>query len=211
MGAMADKLKAAFTGLIVIVAGVLIALAGDAAWAERKARLREREILTDLVAEFRDNELRLRTDIASNRQALAASEEWAEGMLAPSSLSEDSLATLYIAGNSFARFDPSTGALRSLIDGGELNIIQDDDLRRMLAGWDDRAGEATKTAGAINDNLTGLFAVHLAMSPRSVRDPGASAAVRLFPEFLRSLVVQMERLLVDLQDVTVRIEAELTP
>lgn len=211
MGATVDKIKAAFSGLIVIVAGVLIALAADAAWAERRDRLREQEILTDLVAEFRDNESRLRTDLASNRRALAASEEWAEGMLAPSGLSEDSLATLYINGNGFARFDPSTGALRSLIDGGELNIIQDDDLRRMLAGWDDRAGEATKTAGAINDNLTGLFAVHLAMSPGRVPDPGANAAVRLFPEFLRVLVGQMERLLEDLQNVTVRIEAELSP
>ena len=114
MVATADKLKAALSGLIVIVAGVLIALAGDATWAERKERLRERVLLTDLVAEFRENEFRLRADIAVNRGALAASEKWADEILVSSGVSGDSLATLYIAGNNFARFDPTTGALRSL-------------------------------------------------------------------------------------------------
>ena len=60
------------SGLVVIVAGVLLALAGDAAWSSRGDRIREQEVLADLLEEFKENEAILLTDIEGNRKALGA-------------------------------------------------------------------------------------------------------------------------------------------
>ncbi len=55
MDSPVKKLRGTLSGLIVIVAGVLLALAADAAWAERGDRIREQELLADLLSEFREN------------------------------------------------------------------------------------------------------------------------------------------------------------
>ena len=66
MGSTAGKIERSLSGLAVIVLGVLLALWAEAAWAERGSRLREREVVSDLLAEFRGNEVLLRADIENN-------------------------------------------------------------------------------------------------------------------------------------------------
>ncbi len=119
---------------VVIVVGVLVALAADAGWAERQDRVREGEALSDLLEEFRENQTVLLFDIEANRRARQSGEAWALAVLGRVSVSPDSASALFVTALRDARFDPATGALRSLLDGGELGLIQDLDLRRALAG-----------------------------------------------------------------------------
>jgi hypothetical protein len=135
--------------LLVIVAGVLLALGAQAAVEEWSDRQREREFVSDLLTEFQLNESRLNADIELTRQAVVASELWRAG-LASASLSADSAGILYAASLNPARFDPISGSLRSLIDGGDLGLIRDRRLRAELAGWRDRTDEHRMTANAVD-------------------------------------------------------------
>ena len=98
----------------MIVVGVLLALAGDAAWAERSERAREQGIIADLLDEFRENESRLANDIATNTRARVAGAAWFEAMAGEVAVSPDSLAALYFSSQATARFDPITGAETNL-------------------------------------------------------------------------------------------------
>ncbi|MDP2958884.1 MAG: hypothetical protein Q8N53_20840 [Longimicrobiales bacterium] len=204
-------MKSAVSGLLVIVVGVLLALAGDAAWAERMDRIREQQILADLLDEFQENDARLRADIETNRQAAAAGAAWAEVMLGQDTVSGDSLAALYLASNNTARFDPVTGALRSLLDASELDIIQDDELRQVLAGWSDRAEEVRNTAREMNTTRAGLIAVVLSVNPGRHLGEGARTAVLMDADYAGGggLEQQMEALLEHLSGIIVRIEQAL--
>ena len=145
--------------LLVIVTGVLLALGAQAGLEEWSERRREHEFMVDLLEEFRLNEARLLADIEFTRAAVTASELWRDGV-ASGSVSADSLAVLYAASLNSARFDPISGSLRSLIDGGDLGLIRNSTLRAKLAGWPDRAEEHRMTANAVDMirvNLTPLI------------------------------------------------------
>ncbi len=91
-----------------------------------------------------------------------------------------------------------TGALRSLLDGGELRIIQDQELRRALAGWSDRAEEARNTSRDIIVELSNLTPMLLSLQPGASHSPGERSAIderRLQHEWRnRQLVPLLERL-----------------
>ena len=93
MSSTAQRIEKALSGLVVITVGVLVALWADAAWADRADRLREQEILRDLLEEFRENESRLRDDIETSRESLAAGEAWRDAMMGTAAVSTDSLAS----------------------------------------------------------------------------------------------------------------------
>ncbi|MFC1575400.1 hypothetical protein ACFL5A_01975 [Gemmatimonadota bacterium] len=197
------------SGLVVIVVGVLLALAGDAAWAERGDRIREREVLEDLLDEFRENDARLANDIQINRRAAAAGAAWAEVMLGKDTVSSDSLAALYIASNNTARFDPVTGALRSVLDGGELDVIRDDELRQFLAGWGDRAEEVRNTAQGMNITRAALSTLVLSLDPGKPLGGGARTAVLMDADYSDMNVQQMENLRAHLGSIISGIERAL--
>jgi len=172
------KLRGTLSGLIVIVAGVLLALAADAAWAERGDRIREQELLADLLSEFRENEELLLSDLGDNERAGEAADVWVDAMFGTTSITTDSLQALLMIMNGGARFDPLTGAIRSLVDGGELQVIRRDELRRALAGWSDRAEEARLTMQSLDVLLAGLFPVFLGLDPGGPMGPGERFAVQ---------------------------------
>ncbi len=70
-----------------------------------------------------------------------------------------------------------TGALRSLLDGGELRIIRDQELRRELAGWSDRAEEAQRTSRDIIIELSNLTPMLLSLQPGASYTPGERSAI----------------------------------
>ena len=144
-----DRARQLAGELLVIVIGVLIALGAQAGVEEWSDRRRERAFIVDLIEEFRQNEARLLTDLELTRSAVAASELWRDG-IEDGSLGIDSLAVLYAASLNPARFDPISGYLRSLIDGGDLGLIRDSRLRAELAGWPDLYEEQRLTSVAID-------------------------------------------------------------
>ena len=199
------------SGLIVIVAGVLLALAGDAAWTERGDRIREQEILSDLLEEFGENENILLTDIEGNHAAIKAGAEWAQAMLGEASIPADSVHTLLLAAMDDQRFDPVTGALRSVVDGGELGIIRNTDLRRALAGWADRTLEARLTSDSWDRVRTNLLPLVLSYEMDGALSPQQRNAVLLLTSTFARQNSQMQALAPRIREIAGMIEAEITP
>lgn len=207
MAPRAETFKRGLAGLAVIVSGVLLALAAEAAWAERGERVREREILSDLLDEFRANELRLLADIETNVRSQAAAEVWVAAVLDGATISADSLGSLFSTAHLGARFDPVTGVLRSVIDGGELGIIRDDELRATLAGWLDRAEETRLTDQQVTDMRAALAPVLLALEPGGQLSPGELTAVQ-YETALADGNIQLIPLLEDLRQLVSLLERQ---
>lgn len=210
MESKADKLKRATSGLVVIMVGVLLALGAEASWSQRGERIREQELLTDLLEEFGDNEARLLADIRENELAQAAAAAWLEIMLGNASATRDSIAALYVASTEDARFDPVTGALRSLVDGGELHLIQNGELRRALAGWPDLAAEARLTATSWDNQRQSLNTVVLGMEPGGPWTVGQETAARLAVAAVGKVNFQLEDLVERVRAIIALIETEMT-
>lgn len=209
MDSPVNKLKGTLSGLIVIVAGVLLALAADAAWAERGDRIREQELLADLLSEFRENEEILVSDLRANERAGEAGAVWSDAMFNKTSIPADSLQALLMILHEGARFDPLTGAIRSLVDGGELQVVRSDELRRTLAGWSDRAKEARLTSQSLDVLLAGLYPVFLSLDPGDPMAPGERFAVQYAAESFGSNV-QLYELLGEIRRIIEMIENEAT-
>ena len=197
------------SGLVVIVAGVLLALAGDAAWAERSDRSREQEVLVDLLEEFRQNEATLLEDIDTNRKARQAGAEWSEAMLGHVTISADSANALLLTALWDARFDPVTGALRSLVDGGELQLVESSDLRRALAGWADRTAEARLTTASWDGQRHSLLPFIMGLPMDRPLSPGQRSAVFVFSESIAGQSEQLEALVRPIREIEAMIEGEI--
>ena len=209
MKSTAERAKGALSGLTIIVFGVLIALWADAAWEERTDRLREREVLSDLLEEFQENETVLEENIEANTRSEAAFTAWAGAMLGTAPVSSDSLLVLWIASTDWARFDPVTGALRSLLDGGELRIIQDQDLRRALAGWSDRTEEALSTSRDVVLEFSGLTPMLLSLQPGTSYSLGERIAIANAVVLFRWRYAQLIPLLPRLREIISLLEGQL--
>lgn len=189
--------------------GVLVALAADAAWAERHDRIREQEALADLLEEFTENEAILLGDIETNRKAKQGGQAWAEAMLGHASISTDSANALLRAALWDARFDPATGALRSLVDGGDLGLIQNSELRRALAGWEDRAAEARLTTESWDGQRHSLLPFVLNLPTNRPLTSSQQTAVFLFAESVAGQGQQLEALVGPIRDIVSMIEGEM--
>jgi hypothetical protein len=133
--------------LAIIVVGVLIALAAQSLAQELSERREEREFIVDLLAEFQANESQLLSDIAQTKMAVDAADTW---RASASGAAGDFTVNPYAASLNPARFDPISGSLRSLIDGGDLGLIQNRELRAALAGWNDRTQEQVMTSVTVD-------------------------------------------------------------
>jgi hypothetical protein len=123
---------------LVIVVGVLVALACDAWWKSYLDRVREAAILRDLLTEFTANREQLSGDIIDNEASLHAANTLVRlGDSAIRLLPLDSARAL--AGQAFTlrTFDPLNAVLRSVVETGEFGLISDPELRSALAAWDD--------------------------------------------------------------------------
>ncbi len=147
-------------------------------------------------------------DIRTNSRARAAAQLRYEIIIGNDTVSADSLATLYVSSQAQSRFDPVTGAIRSLLDGGDLGLIRDDDLRKALAGWIDRAEEARMTHENVHTTRSTLAPILLTVEPSRSLSSGELAALRL--DVSRAgYSPQLIRLQALIQEIVVMIEGEL--
>lgn len=190
--------------LVVIVAGVLIALAAQAVVEDWSERRREDAFLVDLLEEFRLNEVQLQRDLEETRRAIASAARWRDPSAASGGASAESAAALYAASLNPARFDPFSGSLRSLIDGGDLGLIRNRQLRAALAGWRDRTQEQMMTSLSVDmiRSMLGQFLI-----PEGRAAPTAALEI----DSLMLLVVgqQQEALLQPLRDIMGMLEDEI--
>ena len=124
----------------VIVAGVLIALAVDSWWERQQERNHAEEYLEQLLVDFQETERRLRATIAADTERLehvsSVIGRAMRGPLPPADSLE--LPTGY------NYFEPLTGTLAALIQGGDLRLLRSDSIRFAL----------TTFSTLINENQT---------------------------------------------------------
>ena len=119
--------------MVVIVVGILIALAVDAWWQQHQDRRAERETLAAVYAEFQENDARYREAIRTHDEIVQA----VVAVLAasPDDCGEQVAESLGLAVYRWQTFDAASGETDLLIASGRLALIQDADLRRRLASW----------------------------------------------------------------------------
>ncbi len=149
-------------GLIVI--SILIAFALDAWWADR---IQQNELLDALVAvreDFLATSAELEYVLSANRTYVAGVNALVrmdrENVAALANDSAEALVRLLPTGG--LTFDPTMGAVDALISGGDLQIIEDVDLRAAIAAWPSVIDELT-------EDLDILIQMYLAQQERSVQ------------------------------------------
>ena len=117
--------------LAVIVAGVLIALGADSWWERRQERHQAREYLQQLLGDFRETERQLENAIEGDtrrfEQAGRVVDRAFRGQFPPADSLE--LPTGYHF------FQPLTGTLSALVQGGDLRLLESDSLRFELVEY----------------------------------------------------------------------------
>ena len=139
----------------VIVMGVLTALGVDEWRTQRAEEAREGEILEDLLEESRANRQRLASDFEFNQQRLEAGLVWTDMAQNGSSVSSDSVARLFEQLPAFMIFQPFGGVLQSVIDAGELRLLDDPSLRAQVAGWVGLVSEVSESQRLVSSILAG--------------------------------------------------------
>jgi hypothetical protein len=115
----------------VIVAGVLIALAVDAWWGRRQEREQAREYLEQLLVDFQETERRLRGTVAGERERLERVSLVIDRALHGPLPHADSLDLP----TGYNQFEPLTGTLTALVQGGDLRLLDSDSVRFELVAF----------------------------------------------------------------------------
>lgn len=131
--------------LLIVTAGVLIALGLNQWINDRQLDVEETRLLQSLQQEFQENITKLDREMAyrkamtaSINHLFAASQvQGIEGTRSLDSLLGD---MLWWSNAEFA-----TGAVESILIGGKLTIIENPEIRRFLAGWPDQLDSVKET------------------------------------------------------------------
>ena len=120
---------------VVIVLGIIIALGAEALWDSSRDRRDEQVALRHLAEDFSKNAARFDAAVAWHRGTRDATLVLMQSPAAGQVLESDSLRVLVRRITDWWTFDPSDGALESLLYSGQFALIQDDSLRLELAAW----------------------------------------------------------------------------
>jgi hypothetical protein len=127
--------------IFIVVAGVLIAFALNAWWAERSARIEEQTHLRALIRDFEENVGVFGELITRARRTSDASLELLQ--LARKQPDTDPAVVGSMIGPVFSSYrkKPALDAYEALASSGGLTLIRDEKLRAALAGFADRSSE----------------------------------------------------------------------
>ena len=135
--ALAAKLRWFGAEIVVVVAGVLIALALNAWWQHRQELREERQLVGALLAEVESNRARLGRIVRFH----AAVKETALSLLAlsadpPRELTADSVDQLLTDVSWWGSYvSLETAALDAAVQDGQLDLLRTDSLRRLVGAW----------------------------------------------------------------------------
>jgi hypothetical protein len=120
-----------------IVAGVLVALAGQAWWDGRQEAARESEYLRQLLVDTRDNERQMADALLIDREVRDANHALSTALYAPRPLpSPDSLRALFTAPVfSSSNLQPRAGTYTALLSSGDIRLIHTDSLRAQIVAY----------------------------------------------------------------------------
>ena len=116
-----------------IVASILLAFSIEAWWADRQEQIEERRILLALQAEFELNLAQIENQLSYRHVMISSIARMFEVSAGTSKLEPEEVDRLlgHLLWAGWADF--STGAMESLMQGGKLSIIDDEELRLSLA------------------------------------------------------------------------------
>ena len=128
--------RAALREFAVILAGVLAALLAQAWWQQREEQRRELDYLRQLLADTRENEVRLDRVIAQDSASgVAAGHAMAALVGAVPPPPADTMDAWTSGAVSSADFRPLLGTFRALIGSGDLRLVHNDTLRAALTDY----------------------------------------------------------------------------
>jgi hypothetical protein len=119
---------------LVVVSGVLVALALNAYVGSRQEAARERAYLVQLAADLRQSEQAFTAVIEQNEAAIDRLQRLSNAFTATPPPPDSALARLISVG--FSTNEPMTGTGRALLQTGDLHLIQDDSIRSAVIGFD---------------------------------------------------------------------------
>ena len=184
---------------VAIVASILLAFAIDAWWQERNEVEQERELLQALLDDFTVSKDETEDWRRFHLAVEASTKTLLEGAISiDSALTGDKLRRLV---SDLTWFDSdshfATGALNSLVNGGNLSKIRNDTLRRLVADWPSRIVSAEVIQRQDYEFFTEVLAPYLRANTRlpllaaedSAR-PGQTQTV--FPKIAIDMIVGTE-------------------
>lgn len=122
--------------LIIVIVGVIIALAIEAWWSDRRDQARAGDHLVALHADFTANLDALNGNLASLHNIQGAVGQLLAVMVNEAARpSPDSLVSLTWMAFSFPPFEPLTTAYDNLISTGDIALLRDEQLKRDLASF----------------------------------------------------------------------------
>jgi hypothetical protein len=120
---------------LVVVAGVLVALAVQAWYEGRRDAARERAYLLQLAADLRDTERLLDTADVANRASTLAAARFVRAFYEPTRPPRDSVLAWYGRASSYETVRPVTGTVEALIVTGDLNLLRSDRARAAVSAY----------------------------------------------------------------------------
>jgi hypothetical protein len=128
--------RSTFREFLVIVAGVLSALAAQTVWTRHQDHEMERDYLRQLLTDTRENEQRVSSAIDQERRIQSAARNVmtaleGTGPLPPT----DSMTTWMVTTAGASDFRPLVGTYRALLGTGDLRLIHNDTLRALLTEY----------------------------------------------------------------------------
>jgi hypothetical protein len=191
--------KRLFAELAVIVAGVLIALAVDAWWQRQQEHRLAEEYLALLLVDFQDTERQLRGAIEAENDRLQAVNRAIDRALRGPLPHPDSVELP----TGYNQFEPLTGTLVALIQGGDLRLLRSDSIRFELIGYSAVIHETEEilrhSEGLIWNSTERVIQARARHSQSAVRGEGSAgrawgtvdvAGLLNDPEILTALQVQ---------------------
>lgn len=161
--------------IMLVVIGILIALQINNWNTNRKNSQFEQSILVDIELEISSNIERLKETIDKHEESLNATQEFIKIFEDNDKLSEASDSTvnaLLMAMDYNQTYDPTSGILESIISSGQINYLQNKELKYLLASIDDLTKDANESTKAIE----------------------AQRPFLLYPSFTKSWIVENDKI-----------------
>jgi hypothetical protein len=148
---------------LVVVSGILVALALQAWWNNRAERIEERALLQRLLIEFVNNR-KLFDEVDQRQQDVIAKAKRLLQLTGPqpgkiADTSFESLVASMI--NDLPTYDASTNELQAMLGSGQLALIRNDVLRGKIAAWREALDQLNGTERTALDEVVHGFVPYL--------------------------------------------------
>jgi len=152
--------KYAIGEIILVVIGILLALQVNN-WNEaRKIKAIEQTLLGDLKTEINSNLIALTNVINEHYKSLKAAQELMVYSRKPrefENIADSTANRLVSTMNQNWTYNPQTGIVNSIISSGQLNYIQNKELKYLIASIEDVTEDAMESSAEIERDKAALF------------------------------------------------------